>query len=82
MYYMYLYNRDTVEPLIKNPPRKGHLYTKDTISPTMYFRMKLIHFQLPKKRTTSLQVTKWLAPKCPLLRDSTDCSIITKSCQS
>ncbi len=55
---------NTVEPLIKDPSRKGQLSTRDTsnIPKSVY----AIHFN-SEKRTTSLQGTKWLVPNCPLL---------------
>ncbi len=57
------------EPLIKDPPRKGQpLYKGHFQHP-----QKCIcnTFSTSEKRTASLQGTKWLVPKRPLLRGST-----------
>ena len=54
-----------MEPLIKDPPRKGQPLYKG------HLYAIAIHFQLPKRGQPPYKRDKWLIPKCPLLRDST-----------
>ncbi len=61
----------------KEPSEKGTTSLQRTlpISPRVY--MQYISFS--EKRTTTLQGTKWLVPKCPLLGGSTVYVIIFQS---
>ena len=59
----------TVEPLIKDPPRKGHCMldfsTRDTDhGPKDTIPHSFCTLRTSEKRTTSLQVTKWLDLYC------------------
>ncbi len=60
------------KPLIKDPSSKGQpLYKGHFQYPQSIYA---IHFNIQKKglkRAASLQGTKWLVPKCPLLRGFT-----------
>ena len=59
----------TVEPLIKDPPKKGQPPNKGRNSEPLSHSSS--SFLTSEKRTTSQQRTKWLVPKCPLFGGST-----------
>ena len=56
----------TVEPLLKDPPRKGQPLYKGHFTYLILF-YGVSTFSASDKRTASLQGTKRLAPKCPFL---------------
>ncbi len=58
----------------KGPSKKGTTSEQRTllISAKLYMQ----YISTSEKRTASLQGTKWLIPKCPLLRGSTVCTIL------
>ena len=62
-------SQTTVESPIKDPLRKGQSLCIGRSSKSLSHRTNT--FRTSKKRTTSLQRTTWLAPKCPLFRGST-----------
>ncbi len=57
---------DTVEPLIKDPPRKGQPLFKRQSPYLLKCTCTCNTFSASKNRTSSLQGTKWLVPMCPL----------------
>ncbi len=72
----------TVEPLLKDPSRKGQPLYKDTFhiskTPTVYFCMELIYFQLSIRGQFPYKGQS-CQPQCPLLTCSKCCIIYTYS---
>ena len=64
-----------MEPLLKDPPRKGQPRYKGHfpyLQHAVYFYMdRLNTLSTSEKRTASLHGTKQLAPKCPFIVSST-----------
>ncbi len=60
----------TVEPLIKDPSRKGQPLYKGHFQYPQNCIYMYNSFSTSEKRTAFLQGTKWLIPKCPLLGGS------------
>ena len=69
LYIQTIHACSIVEPLIKDPPKKGTTSIHRILPISLKVYMQF--FSTSEKRTASLQGTQCLVPNCPLLRGST-----------